>query len=113
MKKVLIVDDDDRHVVAAAIWAGAQAIVTFNVSDFPAAILGPLGLDVIVPDAFLLDHLDLAPATILQVVREQATQTTRPRFTPEELVGLLSRAGGPEFADEILRRMEPAVDGET
>jgi hypothetical protein len=110
---ITLPDDDDRHVVATAIRAGAQAIVTFNVSDFPAAILGPLGLDVITPDAFLLDHLDLAPATILQVVREQAAHTTRPRFTPEELVGLLSRAGVPEFADEILRRMEPPVDGET
>jgi hypothetical protein len=87
--------------------------VTFNVSDFPAPILGPLGLDVIVPDAFLLDQLDLAPATVLQVVREQAAHTTRPRFTPEELVGLLSRAGAPEFADEILRRMERPVDSET
>jgi hypothetical protein len=30
---------DDRHVVAAAIRAKAQVIVTFNEKDFPAAVL--------------------------------------------------------------------------
>jgi PIN domain len=51
-------DDDDRHVVAAAIRGGAQAIVTANVTDFPADLLEPLGLEAILPDAFLLNQLD-------------------------------------------------------
>ncbi len=38
-------DQDDRHVVAAAIRGGAQAIITANVKDFPAAALQPLGLE--------------------------------------------------------------------
>src|SRR5258707_2189426 len=38
-------DQDDRHVVAAAIRGGAQAIITANVKDFPAAALEPLGLE--------------------------------------------------------------------
>ncbi|MGO8960976.1 MAG: hypothetical protein ACLQFR_26945 [Streptosporangiaceae bacterium] len=65
-------DDDDRHVVAAAIRAGAQAIVTANVSDFPVAALEPLGLEAVHPDVFLLDQLDLSPAKVLQVIRDQA-----------------------------------------
>ena len=31
-------------MVAAAIKGGAQAIITANLADFPAAALGPLGL---------------------------------------------------------------------
>jgi hypothetical protein len=106
-------DNDDRHVVAAAIRAGAQAIVTFNVSDFPAATLRPLGLEAVGPDAFLLDQLDLSPSTVLQVIREQAAHTTRPRLTPQQLTGILSSAGVPGFADEILRRMSTPLNGAT
>lgn len=104
-------DDDDRHIVAAAIRAGAQAIVTVNVSDFPLSALGPLGLEVVHPDTFLLDQLDLSPPTVLQVISEQAAHTTRPRLTPRELAGLLARAGVPGFADEVLRLMSSPLHG--
>lgn len=97
-------DNDDRHVVAAAIQAGAQAIVTFNVRDFPES-LSTLGLEAVHPDDFLLDQLDLSPPTILQVIREQAGHTRQPRLTPQDLAELLSRAGVPHFADEIRRLM--------
>jgi hypothetical protein len=98
-------DQDDRHVVAAAIRAGAQAIVTANVNDFPATALDPLGLQAIHPDDFLLDQLDLSPPTILQVIREQAQHTRRPPLTPLDLAATIGRAGVPRFADELLRLM--------
>ena len=87
-------DEDDRHVVATAIRGGATAIVTANVADFPAAALGPLGLQAVHPDDFLLDQLDLSPPTILQVI-----------LTPLDLATVLGRAGVPRFADELLRLM--------
>ena len=107
---IILPDEDDRHVVAAAIRAGAQAIVTANVDDFPAAALGPLGLEAVHPDAFLLDQLDLSPPTVLQVIREQAAHTKRPPLTPQDLAGLLGRAGVPGFADEVLRLMAAPLD---
>lgn len=36
-------DDNDRHVLAAAVRGGAQVIVTFNVKDFPEDRLLPTG----------------------------------------------------------------------
>jgi hypothetical protein len=103
-------DQDDRHVLAAAIRGGAQAI-TANAKDFPAAALAPLGLEAVHPDDFLLDQLDLSPPTILQVIREQAARTRRPPLTPRDLATLLGRAGVPGFADELLRRMASPLHG--
>jgi hypothetical protein len=38
-------DANNRHVLAAAIRAGANAIVTFNLGDFPRATLDPFGIE--------------------------------------------------------------------
>ena len=37
-------DPDDRHVLAAAIHAQAEVIVTFNLKDFPTDALDPFGV---------------------------------------------------------------------
>ena len=108
---ILLPDENDRHVVAAAIRGSADAIVTANLADFPATALGPLGLEAVHPDDFLLDQLDLSPPTILQVIHEQATHTRKPALTPRDLATLLGRAGVPGFADEILRLMSTPLDG--
>ncbi|MDZ7844387.1 MAG: PIN domain-containing protein [Anaerolineales bacterium] len=52
-------DPNDRHVLAAAICAGAQTIVTFNLKDFPSEALKPYGIEAIDPDTFVLQQADL------------------------------------------------------
>ncbi|MGM0639349.1 MAG: PIN domain-containing protein [Pseudomonadota bacterium] len=51
-------DPDDRHVLAAAIRAGAQLIITFNLKDFPSATLDSFGIEAVHPDAFILQQKD-------------------------------------------------------
>lgn len=86
-------DVDDRHVVAAAIRSGAQAIVTFNRKDFPPDVLGSYDVEVKHPDEFVLDCLDLVPALVANCVRDQASALRNPeRSVNEVLVDL--RGGG-------------------
>lgn len=51
----------DRHVLAAAVRAGAALIVTHNLKDFPDWALSPYDINAVSPDDFLLDQLDLYP----------------------------------------------------
>lgn len=94
----------DRHVLAAAVRADAGAIVTFNGKDFPDRAVRPFELDVIHPDAFLLDQLDLAPVALLDELVPQAAANRREPRTTSQLLDALERAGVPAFADEVRRR---------
>src|SRR5262245_16383071 len=49
-------DPDDRHVLAAAIRAGAGVIVTYNLADFPAEALARFDIEAQHPDDFLISR---------------------------------------------------------
>jgi predicted nucleic acid-binding protein len=49
-------DPDDRHVVAAAITANAQVIVTRNLRHFPGTYHAQWNIEAKSPDDFVLDH---------------------------------------------------------
>jgi predicted nucleic acid-binding protein len=57
-------DPGDRHVVAAAIEAKASLILTWNLRDFPAAVLEAHGLACQTPDAFLVSLYDQTPQLV-------------------------------------------------
>ncbi len=101
--KIELPDRDDRHVVAAAIRGRADCIVTANLRDFPTDVLTKLDIEVIHPDDFLVNQFDLAPRMVLDIIRDQASQTANPKLTPTDLATRLSRAGVPNFADLVTR----------
>lgn len=65
-------DPDDRHVLAAAIVGHADAIVTFNLRDFPEAYTAAHGIEVLHPDDFLVAQYDLAPISVLKLSKRLA-----------------------------------------
>ena len=69
--KLELPDSNDRHVLAAAIRCNADAIVTFNLKDFPISVLKPHGIDVLHPDDFIFYQLDMAPAVCCARFKEQ------------------------------------------
>lgn len=91
-------DDNDRHVVAGAIVARADMIVTANIRDFPTAELDRFDLHAKTPDEFLLDLMDLAPQRMVETIVEQAEAALHPPLDAEDVLIALGRAGAPEFA---------------
>jgi predicted nucleic acid-binding protein len=78
----------DRHVVAAAVKAGAQVIATANIKDFSPL---PDGVEAQLPDDFLCHLFDLDPDVFVEMLREQAADLTRPPVSFEELLDRLGR----------------------
>lgn len=66
-------DTDDRHVLAAAIHAGAEVIVTRNLRDFPAEHLSAWEVQAQHPDDFLAgphqDHPDALSGIVTAIAR--------------------------------------------
>ncbi len=96
------VDAGDHHVVAAALAARADAIVTRNVRDFAASDLIELGIEVQSLDAFLLNQWSLDADVVAEVIGEMEQDRTRPPKTVEELLAALAPMA-PSFADTVRR----------
>ena len=77
----------DRHVVATAIAAHADAIVTFNTADFaPPHLLAALQIEVKHPDDFVMDLVVLNEKRAAVAFRELRTRKTNPPWDREELI---------------------------
>ncbi|MGC4083932.1 MAG: hypothetical protein QM736_17935 [Vicinamibacterales bacterium] len=81
-------DIKDRHVVAAAVKAGAQVIITANLKDFTPL---PDGIEAQLPDEFLCNLFDLDPKGFTEILGEQAVNLQNPPVTFEELLDRLAR----------------------
>lgn len=98
---LVLPDPDDRHVLAAAIAGHADAIVTFNLKDFPADALDAHQIEAIHPDDFVLNQLELRPYEALAAVKKMRARLSRPPQTAAELIATLERSGLPASATHL------------
>lgn len=105
-------DAKDRHVLAAAVRSGAAVLVTFNTADFPAESYEQFALDVVHPDDFLLDQIDLHEQAVRASLAEQVDSARNPPLTLTELLAALSRAGVTRFATRVAQA-EYRAEGDT
>jgi hypothetical protein len=96
--QVELPDPDDRHVVAAAIAAKAEVIVTLNLKDFPAAALAPFAIEALHPDDFLVRLFVQDPDAVCEAVRRQRANLKNPPYTAGELLARLADTGVPRLA---------------
>ena len=97
-------DPKDRHVVAAAVKAGAQVIVTANLKHFTPL---PDGIEAQSPDDFLCHLFDLDSEGFVEILREQAADLRKPPVTFEELLARLAKPA-PELVQAVKAFLSPA-----
>ena len=86
-------DPDDRHVLAAAIRARAQVIVTSNLRDFPSAELDAWDLEAKSPDDFMRDQVSLDRAAVYAAVQQIADSWRNPPGSVDDVLERLERNG--------------------
>lgn len=101
-------DEDDRHVLAAAIRCGADAIITKNLKDFPDDELSPYGIQAIHPDDFVINNIDLNVAKVLEAVRKQRASLKNPVIDVDSFLDILLKQGLPQTV-EVLRDYKLAI----
>jgi predicted nucleic acid-binding protein len=94
-------DPDDAHVLAAAIRAGAQGVITFNLKDFPEQALAPFEVEAIHPDRFVESQLDLHTGTVIDTARQHRLALKKPGKTPDAYLETLAAQGLVVTADRL------------
>ena len=89
-------DPKDRHVLAVAIYAKAKYVVTFNLNDFPKAMLQTYGIEALSPDEFVFQLIHQIPARVLRAVKKHRLSLTRPSKTATEYLETLEKQGLPQ-----------------
>jgi len=94
-------DADDRHVLAAAIRARADVIVTTNLRDFPPDVLARYGVEAQHPDEFVHYLIDLSPGPVCRAVKAHRASLKNPPKSVGEYLDTLSRQSLPETVSAL------------
>jgi predicted nucleic acid-binding protein len=89
--RLLLPDPNDVHVLATAIAASADAIVTFNAADFPGHVLAEEGILRRDPDGFLWELHSHHPERMAEIVEKVRAKAERISGHPVALTPLLKR----------------------
>ncbi len=98
---IILPDPGDRHVVAAGIQTRAEAIVTFNLKDFPDEALRPYNLRAIHPDDFITDLMGLNISVVLEAARLHRASLKKPPFTLRDYLDCLLKQRLPETVSKL------------
>jgi predicted nucleic acid-binding protein len=82
----------DHHVLAAALIAKAQVIVTNNLRHFPDTSLSQFRVTAQGADEFLTYLYDLFPGSMMKVLETQASRLRKPSLRVVDLLNLLEKS---------------------
>lgn len=88
-----MVDAGDRHVLAAAIVGRCNGIITANLKHFPPEAVGQFGIEVVHPDEFIVNVIDLDENRALEVLQRHRAAMHVSAPTVDEYLGYFERCG--------------------
>jgi len=86
-------DNNDRHVLAAAVRCHAEVIVTYNLKDFPARLLKVFDIEAQHPDVFICNLIGLAPELAVEAFQTQLSFLKNPPLKAEQVLASFKKAG--------------------
>lgn len=98
----------DRHVLDAAVLAGAQSVVTFNLKDFRTEGTAQDHSRAEQPDQFLANLFHLYPDILTEIITTQAAGLTKGGrlWTPEDILDGLARQECRCFAELVRGQLQ-------
>ena len=90
-------DEDDRHVLAAAVSARAEVLCTNNVKDFPPQAMASVGIELLTADTLLSRLVTMHPARMRDAHRTTVASLTG--ATDRSTIAALGRAKATQTAD--------------
>jgi hypothetical protein len=94
-------DSDDRHILACAIYARADLIITINLTDFPPADLVPRAIAAAHPDAFVAYLFAVEEEEALAAIAKMRNRLRAPSMTPQEFIESIGQVGMPLTASRL------------
>lgn len=103
--------EKDRHVLAAAVVARADVLVTSNLKHFPEVLCQPYNIEVQDPDTFLVHQFGLNKAVMVQTLKALTQRRRRPPMTNvQDLLSALETEH-PQFVQMVREQMRaPSTD---
>jgi predicted nucleic acid-binding protein len=86
-------DQNDRHVLAAAIESNAEYIVTVNVDDFPELELSKYKVKTIRPDIFLSGLAKSYPFAFQKIAEDILSACRKPKLSKADLIEKMKKVG--------------------
>jgi len=88
-----LTDPEDRHVLAAALVGKCSGIVTANVRHFPPEISAQYQIEIVHPDDFIINIIDLDEGRALAACRQHRAAMARSSPSQEEFLARYEVAG--------------------
>jgi len=93
IEKLRLPDPNDRHVLATAIHAEADLIVTGNLRDFPPVILDLYNIEAVSPDEFVHRLIQDEPTAVIQAACSHRERLKHSPKTVDEYLATLENQG--------------------